>query len=189
MDCFIDCLVDGDLSALVISGEPTKKELADAWEHIFLEYCSLTASVSNNPSLSLLREINDLKAKIIIVNNIVDFLRLRWDADLIKILNQLSLSCTLSKDDEQYEKKLNSVLNRSKRWYTRLEAAKKELEKLREENKAERSYFDETLNAMSSLYKYQVNSQTLTVTRFCLALTKMVKQAELYQLKALRNAS
>lgn len=189
LDCFIDCLVDGDLTALIISGNPTEKELSDAWEHIFLEYCELTSSVSHNASFGLLKEINDLKAKIIIVNNTVEYLSIRWDADLVNILNQLSLNCTLKSEDEQYQKKLRGVLARSKQWYTRLETAKKELEESHKSNKIERSYFDEMLNAMSTMNKYQVDSRTLTVSRFCKALARMAKQAEMYQIKALKNAS
>lgn len=193
LDRFIDCLVDNDLSQLIITGTATESELQTVWDKIYVQYCQLSQDGSYNEVFEILKEIDDLKAKITIANNSIKHLQLSFDQDLVNVLNSLALRCTVKDGDkgEVLINKLNAVVARIKKWFPRLSKAEKDLNVLRETNtgKIDRAYFDDVLEAMSEHKGYQIEASKITVSRFCRSLVKMNEQAQKENLKNLKNAS
>jgi hypothetical protein len=178
MDRFLDCLFDDDLSVLIISGSPTKDDLHDAWNRIYLEYCSLMQDKTYNELFEKSKEIISLQAKISLVNGIVRHLCLAYTEELVKMLDGLGLrSKILPEDDgDVLEKKLASVISRAKKWVTQLDIQQGELQKLRQKNengKGGREYFDDTLSILSKFMGYHVKESEITVSRFCRDVNRM----------------
>lgn len=191
LDRFIDCLIDNDLSQLIISGTATQEQLQQAWDKIYVQYCELSQSGSYNEVFEIMKEINDLRAKITIANNTIAFLQLNYDKDLVDLLNTFALRCDVKEDDkgEVLIDKLNMVIARMKKWFPRLSMREKELEELRKQNtgKIDRVYFDDCLEVMSEAKGYQIEASKITVSRFCRSLTKMNKEAQKENLKNMRK--
>ncbi len=193
LDRFIDCLLDNELSQLIISGTPTQEQLQEAWDKIYVQYCQLSQDGSYNEVFEIMKEINDLRSKITIVKNVIDHLQLSFDKELVDILNVFALRCNIVESDkgEMLVNKLNMVVARMKKWFPRLSMREKELDELRNKNigKIDRSYFDDILEAMSENKGYQVEASKITVSRFCRSLVKMNDHAQKENLKNMKHAS
>lgn len=193
LDRFIDCLVDGDLQQLIISGAPTDSQLQEAWDKLYVEYCNLSQDGSYNETFEVMKVINDLRAKITIVDSIIEHLKIYYDKQLIEILNTFALRCNIIESDkgEVLINKLNLVVARMKKWFPQLSQKEKQLEELRKKNtgKIDRSYFDDCLEAMSEAKGYQVEASKITVSRFCRSLVKMNEQAQKENLKNMKHGS
>lgn len=191
LDIFIDCLLDNDLQQLIISGVATQDQLQITWDKIYIQYCQLCQDGSYNEVFETLKEINDLRAKIHIVNNIIQYLQICFDNDLVALLNSYALDCTLTAEDKGQVMitKLNMVVARMKRWLTILSQKEKKIEELREQKtgKITRAYFDEVLETLSDYKGYQLKSSELTVSRFCLALSKMNEERKQQQVKNIKH--
>jgi hypothetical protein len=175
----MDCLFDNDLTALIISGEPTEAELIAAWDKVYTHYCQLSGG-SYNEVFELSNQINVLNAKIFIVNGTVIHLQQVYSKELVDILNNLGLKCTLKLEDtgDVLISKLNTVVTRAKKWVIEMEQLQKDLKKIRETNteKMDRSNFDDQLEALSSHYGYHVEASRITVARMCRGLDRMQQE-------------
>lgn len=192
MDRYIDCLLDNDLQQLIIditkAGAVKPEQLQAAWDKVYVQSLELQSHGTYNEMFELLKEINDLRAKITIVNNTVQHLQLSYDKELVDILNVLALRCDVIETDfgEVLIVKLNRVIARMKKWFLQLSTAEKQLEKVRAENtngKLDRGYFDNIFEVMSENKGYQVEAGRITVSRFYRSLIRMNQQAEAAQLK------
>lgn len=198
LDIFIDCIVDSNLKGLIISGVPTDKQLSEAWDKIYVQSCQIAQNGTYNEVFSVLKEIDDLRAKITIASNTVRHLdissqnELPFDQDLINILNSLALRCNLKDSDtrEVVVTKLNSVIARAKKWVPRLTEREAKLNEIRSTNntKIDREYFDDWLEAMSKDKGYHVKSNEITVSRFYRSMAKMNEDSRKEQIKHLQRA-
>lgn len=191
LDRFIDCLIDNDLSQLIISGTASQDELQETWDKIYVQYCQLSQDGTYNEVFQVMKEINDLRAKITIADNIIKHLQINYDKELVDILNVFALRCTITEADtkEALIAKLNIVIARIKKWFPRLHQKEKELEELRKKNtdKIDRTYFDDVLEAMSEVKGFQIEASKITVSRFCRSLVKMNEQAQKDTLKNIKK--
>ncbi len=193
LDKFIDCLIDNDLQQLIISGTATESKLQEIWDQIYIQYLQLSQDGSYNETLELFKEIDQLKSKITIVNNTIRYLQIKFDQDLVDIINGFALRCNIieSDRDETLINKLNLVVARMKKWFPRLSQKEKELEELRNKNtvKIDRSYFDDALEAMSQQKGFVIEASKITVSRFCRSLVKMNEQVQKENFKNMKHVS
>lgn len=192
LDIYIDCLLDNDLSGLIISGNVTPEELTMAWDKIYAQACEISSSKDSSTVFSLVKEINDLKAKINLTYNILTHLQMSFDEDLVAILNSFALMCTITAEDsgEVLDNKLNTVIAYMKKWFPRLELKEIELEKIRSESKGttDRGWFDDWLDAIGEAKGYNVQASQITVTRFYRNVTTLSEQAKIQSIKAKKRA-
>lgn len=175
---------------------PTDKQLSEAWDKIYVQSCQIAQNGTYNEVFSVLKDIDDLRAKITIANNTVRHLdlssqnKLPFDQDLINILNSLALRCNLKDEDsrEVAVNKLNGIVARTKKWFPRLTEREAKLEEIRSLNndKVDREYFDNWLDAMSEHNGYHVRANEITVSRFYRMITKMNQQSQSEKLKSLK---
>lgn len=185
---FLDCLFDDDLGVLIISGSPSKEQLQEAWNKIYLEYCTLIQDRSYNELFEKSKEVVVLQAKISLVDSIVKNLCLAYDPVLVKMLDNLGLkSKVLPEDDgDVLQSKLEAVITRARRWITQLDIKNDELQKLRKKNensKGGREVFDDYLGNLSKFNGYYVNEREITVGRFCRDLNRMNEVLERDEVK------
>lgn len=176
LDIFIDCLIDGDLSGLG-PGDQTA-----TWDKIYIEYCQLSQDGSYNEVFEIMKEINDLRAKITIANNCITFLQMGYDAEVVGVLNLFALRCNIGPDDRGMVliNKLNTIVARIKKWFPMLAKAEKDLETIRAKSEGAtitRSYFDDVLELMSDIKGRNIEASSITVSRFCRVLVKLNKDA------------
>jgi len=185
----MDCLIDNDLKGLIISGIATQEQLQDAWDKIYTQSLQLSQSNTYNQAFEILKEIDDCNAKLTIVNNTVKHFTLcneqniDNDQDLINVINSMALRSGIKPCDRGNElaKKLNMVIGRAKKWVDRVSELRKTLDELREESegtgKADRSYFDAWLDAISEDKGFYVKASEITVSRFYRSIRQIREKA------------
>lgn len=70
----MDCLCDGNLQSLVISGQPTAQELQTNWFSIYSEFVDMSYSTDKKAIIKLAQDILQLKCKIRKIHARVKFL-------------------------------------------------------------------------------------------------------------------
>lgn len=191
MDKYLDCLFDNELSVLVIEGTPPEDQLKDAWNKIYVESCQLSQNSSYNEVFELSKAIDELRAKIYIVDGIVSHLQLAYSVELVSILNSLGLNCDLKAEHigRTLIQKLNAVVGRSKKWWLMLEQKQKLLDKTREKNtdKMDRNDFEDQLLELGKFLGYHVKASEITVTQFYRGLNRMKERNDIEMVKNLKG--
>lgn len=187
LEIFKDCLIDNDLTGLIIEGWAPPEKLEEVWKKIYVQYCELSQSPSFNEVFLLNKKIEDIRAKIHIANLSIKLLQLGYDKEIVEVLNSLALVCDLKPEDDKITtvKKLNSVVAQMKKWFPELKQKEKELAALRKDGagKTDHEYFDSWLDIMSSERGYQVEASRITVSRFCRALIRITEKSMLENIK------
>lgn len=156
---------------LIISGDPSREEILNAWQNLYGDYLELTNKDGMNDYMQLVKEANLLLLKIQLVENINTCLKSFYDHDLVLILMELKLNPQIKNEDdfETIAKKMQKVISRAKRWAieykdktTRLE----EIEKQASKQTDGRNAFEDALSAISRQYGYGVKASDISVLRF-----------------------
>jgi hypothetical protein len=172
---FIDCKVDDNLFALVISGQPTTQELKAAWATIQQEEADQIGDHEHQMYVSLYRDVKVLEATLFQIHWLVAQMKEVYYSEFGTRLNKLLL--TNFKFDHtrpiQYFKELSRCINRSKGIKIDLdlkaqqvEAIQKQHEEKGNSKKPTREYYQAILITLSDHVKYPV-SDSITVYEFC----------------------
>lgn len=183
---FIECLVDGNLSALIISGYPTPAEIQGAWLGIAEEYHKATADHEYKVFLKLYKDIEELKITIDQVVLYVGVLRQIKSQYFIDELNDiLRLKLNLNwEDPASYHEQLNKCIRRNAGFRTSLQIKEKNFEAIRNKNegltnKVDRAYFISMLITLSDHAKYPIHDNIMTA-EYCERLRRYNKYVEDY---------
>jgi len=193
---FIECIVDGNLSALIISGLPDKEDLQQAWETISNQYVERIGTHEYKMYVALYKEIHTLKITINQVNIIAGrgnikkgiepgALRLYYVEELAKELNTLlKTSCKFNyKDPKSYHAELDKCLNRSKSFNIQLSLKLLTFEAIEKKNnrkvgqKMDREYFTSILVTLSDHAKYHVGDN-IKMGEYCERLKRFIQSCE-----------
>jgi hypothetical protein len=183
MSRFIDCDVDGDLRALIIEGEPSGKELAEAWEGIQEQYASAIGDSEQRLYLSLLKEVNGLSITLHLIETLVVALRSayveRFANELGQALKTKVVLCINGKLVPDYEKRLDSLLIKASPIRMKHDLRRVHLETLRKkiegrgEGKSSREHYQEIITALSNHAGYELQEDTLTVYKYCIRIKEL----------------
>ena len=184
---FIDCVVDGNVYALIISGEPTNKELKEAYEYIGEQYVSATGDSHTQMILNLQKELAllhlDHDRALWLIKALGDMRHLSELQEyktFAKDLNSiLKTRFTFSHKDQNLDKNLKSCMTRLGGIKINIGLKKAAFDKLGEKEgnskKIDRAYFTSVLINLSNHAKYQI-SDKITVQEFA----QRIKQMNLY---------
>jgi hypothetical protein len=177
---FINCLVDQNIYALVISGKPTDEELIAAREGIMLEYRDNLADGEGKLHFNLLKEVELLKLDfqkagmcLQILEAEINFPTIvqpekRFSDDLNK-LTESNFKFDHSKPEE-FRKELKRAKARSKSILIKIQLKQSNLDALNKKDnegaKVTKEYFQSILNTLSLFSKFQL-SDTMTTYSFC----------------------
>jgi hypothetical protein len=199
LDIYEDCLIDNDLHGLVISGTASEEQLKETWDNIYTQSLQLAQNNTYNEAFEILKDIDDCKAKLTIVNNTVLHFSccnqqgIDLDIELIAVLNSMALRTGLKPEDrgEGLIKKLNMVVARAKKWVEKIEGLRKTLEGIRENNmsdgKTDRQYFDGWLDAISSDKGFFIKASEITVSRFYRSIELLKEKARKLEIEKQRR--
>lgn len=168
---FIECDVDKNLSALIISGFPSQVELQIAWAEIQGEYADAMGDHEHSLYIRLQRDITFLEITIQQIEILVECLhQIYYEPFLVKLNGLLFTSFKLDPSNpEEYHKILKGCLNRSKGVKLDLDLKRIEFEAIQEKNKnnkTSREYYQSILITISDYAQYQVHDN-ITVYEFC----------------------
>ena len=161
---FITCLVDKDLSPLIISGTPTKNQLLEAWQIIYDEFSDAIGGGENKTYLSLLKDITKLDNKLKFVESIVNILSTPYRDesanDIILVLNKICNTKFKFNDPAE----LQRCIDRSMSIKIQLELKMMQLKEMQgkmegENKKPTREQFLDTLIELSDHVKYEVTDK------------------------------
>lgn len=181
MDKFIDCLVNGNMKCLVVSGEPTDEEIQSAWEQIWDEYCILLNQPNYKIILKTLQNIVLYESKLIAIDYCMIVLSRQHSEPCIEILKKFGFNYSFDfNDKEQFEKDLKNVKSISKVTLIKLKGERKnyEIQIKKSESKAiKESDFDKTFISLSKFMGYKVNATDTTVSEYCSMISMINKDS------------
>lgn len=172
---YIDCVVNGNLYALVIDGiapENSEALLGSAWMDIQQQYADAVGDSEYSHYLFTYRDLHVLNATYQMVQGVLDVMRYHYDERLAGIIND-SLSTSFIFDpnnQEEYNKTIQRCINRSKALKLRMDMVRASYEAMQSKfegsQKPDKNYFSSILTTISDFVGYQVTNQ-ITVFEFC----------------------
>lgn len=193
MKQFIACICDSDFNQLLIEGEATAEQLAEAWASLFLEYCDLAEHTEVRYKIRLQAETILFKAKIDTAESCIEYLRTANNcrinipnvriAGFIKCLQDLGFEKDFDfTDEKQFVKDLDRVAAELIPIKIRYEIKKQELESISEgsatNEQVERKYFTTVFTRINNYCKREAVNMQTTVEMYCAALRDYVSALE-----------
>lgn len=166
---FIECLVDGNLSSLIIWGFPAAEDLENAWIDLREQYSDTMGDAEHKLAITLFKEITILSIELQQIKSLIEILSFVRYKPLEDQLNQLVFT-NFSFTDHR-EKELQTCLRLSKSLLIKLEMKTNQYHALKEKNigpvgKPTREYFQSLLITLSDYSRYLV-PDTITTFDFC----------------------
>lgn len=183
MERFISCLCDSDLQQLVISGNPSPMEIAEAWTNLFYEYCELIEATETKYRSRLSAEIGLEKRKLEFVTHWVKILEVTFMPGVADAIRHLEYDYTLDPTDPvQYRADLTRINAElaTARLHVKIKEAEYTaiLENQSTQGTVDRKYFSTIFFRINNYAKREaVNGQT-TVEAYCAALRDYVSYVE-----------
>lgn len=181
---FIDCLVDGNIYALVITGKPTDEELMTAWGNIQTEYADAIGNHEYRLYVNLFKEVTLLSVNLQLIMTAIEILEDVYSKELTGKLNKLlSSNITLDPaDPEKYKSSLKRFDMRSKGLKIDLDLKQIQLKAMEAKinkpgDKPTREYYHSVLITLSDHAKYQI-PDSITVFEFCDRMKRFVNYCE-----------
>ncbi len=170
---FKKCLIDGNLSALVISGEPDYSLLRRAWSNILSEYSDAIGNAEYKLYVSTYRDVVELELKYESVRGGIALLRTGIYSKFVhETLNRdLQHKFTFNyKDEASYMAELDKAERRSKGIRVAIDLKTLQLDALEKKHKDGRKidekYFDAILISLSDHARFEI-TDSITVSVFC----------------------
>ena len=182
-DKFLKCIVNNDLSVLVISGKPSENAVFLAWISILSAHYKLIKSNEQLKYIKLVAKIESYNLKINIVTALVAVLRLKYDAKLCECLKGWKFK--LEYTQESLESDLDRTLLELQNTNFKLEQAKLDYNNLHK-NKKTKGEAPTKDSYMKILYaiekhrelKYRLKPAEITLYEFDLWYNELMEYAE-----------
>jgi hypothetical protein len=180
---FIDCTVDDNLYALVISGHPSQEQLQLTWAEMQQEYADVMGDNEHKMYVILYRDIKVLEITLQLIHWLVAQMKEVYYAEFANRLNRL-LNTTFKFDHTQPEKyfnELNRCINRSKAYKIDLDLKLQQFEAFKKNketgSKPTREYYQSILITLSDHAKYPVQDN-ITVYEFSERIRRFSKYCQ-----------
>ena len=182
---FEECLLNNNLSALVISGFPSPEELQSAWQTIIQEYSDSIGSVEHSIYLHLFKELELLKLDYESVKLLIGSLRKVYVPYFCDELNMLlRTNCNFNiQDVPSYYAQLDKCERRSKAMKIRLDLKVMEFEAVKNKMSGEggkeidKNYFTGVLIILGKHNGYRI-TKDIFVNEYCEYLKQFNKYCE-----------
>lgn len=181
---YIDCAVDGNYHALVISGHPTEHELLIAWSNIQQEDADAAGDHEHRMYITLFKEVTLLKVTLQTIHYLIEILQeVYYEPYTVQLNALLRTSFKFDNtDNHKYHETLRRCFNRSKGLKIDLELKLIQFKAIEKKNqdtgrKPTREYFQSILITLSDHAKYPVQD-TISVYEFRDRIRRFTKYCE-----------
>jgi hypothetical protein len=179
---FMSCAFDNDLSVLVVSGNPSPKQLAAAWEEILTEFNDLSGQSEPADEIVLLRQIKMLEARITAIESFIF-----TDEESIKLIGRpfddLSMyhkygyQISFNGNKTDFLRQLNEIKQAEVTYRIDHRDLCEQLENLKvKESKinstGSRKNFLEQINHIENFYKRQIDFEKYSVERLAVLINQ-----------------
>lgn len=183
LEVFIDALVNKNLSRLIKYGRASQRQLAEAWETLFAEYCEISGSTQYQRLINLTKEIGSLQSKLLSIQVSIRVLGFRYSSKSISTLARFGYKYRFDiQDPESYTRDVKSVLLKSKSVELALDQSLVEYQKLissTDEKPLTEEYFEKALVELSKFMGFRVDPRQVTVSEYVAMLKRREKEIEL----------
>jgi len=183
LDIFIDCFVNKNLMRLVKFGKASAKQINEAWEDLFTDYCELLRLPQYTRMVSLTKEIGSLQSKMLCINLCIRVLSLRYSYKCVQVLKRFGYNYKFSiTDPEGYRKDLETVIKKSKSSELALDRALNEYKALFQKSSNEapsQDVFQNNLIELSKFMGFRINPKEITVAEYVAIIKRREKEIEL----------
>jgi hypothetical protein len=169
---FIDCVVNDNYHALVITGNPSAQDLLLAWSEIQAEYADVMGDYEHKLFVALFKEVTLLKISLQTIHCLIEILREVHYEPFTAELNKLLRTSFVfdPADQNKYQETLRRCYNRSKGIKIDLELKLVQFKAIEKKNmeagsKPTKEYFQSILITLSDHATYPVQD-TITVYEF-----------------------
>lgn len=181
---FEDCLLNGNLNALTITGFPAKEQLSDAWDVIMMQYADAAGDDEYKVYIHLFKTVEiiniDIESIRFLVSTLRDIKRHQYFCDELNRL--VGTDFAFPEDDlETYYKQLRRCELRAKSIKIRYDLKMMEYENLKKKiearkgDKIDKAYFTGMLIMLSRHYQYRI-VKDITMGEYC----EMIRQYRMY---------
>lgn len=166
---YIECVVDENLAALIISGLPTQEQLESAWLEIAEKYAEIMGDAEHMMFIKLYKELVYLNIEYQQILSLIEVLTIVAYKPFEQKLNEL-LFTNFSFTNNR-EKELDTCFRLSKSTLLKIDMKKAHLDALKaktdsNDKKPTREYYQSILITLSDHSKYPV-LDTITTFEFC----------------------
>lgn len=193
LSVFIEIITKDDINLLVYGGSVDPEILRYTWDKVLEEYLDATFSDEDRHLISLIASANLLEFNITKAKAIIKYLFYRFDSDMITLLIKMGASDSpypYQGTEASKDAWLKRVTAKVKKWQHTLKEIVTEIERIqppKDDKKVSRSYFDDTLTKLSGHFKYHIDENKITVSRY-LSMYKEFKNHLLSLQKQAKNA-
>lgn len=170
LNLFIQCIIDGNIKALIISGDPTDDQLYEAWAGIYYEYVDLNA---NNEQLYfgiLKKEIAILNWTILTVEQSLYFYTIEPRKELVDIIVDNGFEFTFLPEDPQINiNEAMLITNQLSPMKMRLKMKQQELKDYtenRENDHVDAQHFNKMLLRLGKYQGYSIKAKDISVAEY-----------------------
>ena len=183
LEMYIKMVCDGDLSVLVVSGEPGEDVLEAARIKIVSEFSVLTGS--SDKMMSVTRKVYFYHSLILTYAICGDLIAAGEVEEAVKVLNQKGVRCTVPVNVEEREKLLKRIKSAITEKKIRLKEENKRMKELQEKKsgKVKREDFIQTLVALSKHAGFRLTTG-ISLTEYAAYLKDYNREIE--QLKQMK---
>lgn len=172
-DRFVEILITGNLRWLAISGNPSEKELASAWQIISAEYSELVKTEKSEDIFKVWHKIIYTQFKINFLEVSLGILKDRYDLDIAAAVAQWGYDLVMPLEDRgNYLKQIYGIEMEAKLLIVLLNQYHNEYKLLNnEDGKAEviRTIkdYEKDLAILSRFQGYRIKMEEITVLAYC----------------------
>lgn len=182
---FEECLINNNLSALIISGFPDPKELNTTWENIMQEYSEMLGNSEYGMYVALFKEVEVLKIKYETVLFLIKALRTYQSRIFCDELNTfLFTDCKFNfADTKSYNAELDKCERQSGAKKIQLDLKLIEFEEIKkkvvgsDDGKIDKNYFTSVLIILSKHNNYRI-TKSIFVNEYCEYLNQFTQYSE-----------
>lgn len=174
---FINILIDGNVSELIIWGWADHRTLRSVWDKLFQEYTEMSQDSTHQHLLTTVKEYTQLINKIEIVQILITSLAKRRHLGIIQALKKFGFHQPFT--PVSMEKDIKSVIAKVKSWVFRANKLYEELKSTENtKNEVKRSDFSDLLAELGHFQGYHIDPRKTTVSEYVAVLNRFKKHIE-----------
>lgn len=183
MEVFMQCMCDNNLHSLVVSGEATPEQIADAWFTLFYEYCDLIEAYETKFRTRLIMQLKVNKLKLDFCRSALKVIKVYPSHQLIACLKHIGYDFDF---DANNQKQFTNDIVRceaelaSLSFDIKVKEAELELLQNKQSTKdsVDRKYFHTLFFRINNYCKREAVNGQSTVTQYCVALKDYIDHIE-----------